>query len=183
LLASVSEVVGLLGKGKGAKFASIVYRTKKTKELARHIGILHADTRVLYEKDLVALNELLPTLTEPLSIEACHALIDSREESLMLGVGNNTKYTCADTYVHTDGIEGVRVHKETGHLYVSILSQEKTILEAGEPQKPVNSKPLTIAKRKIESKLPSARFRLFCIERIKMLKANGEVLEIIADES
>jgi hypothetical protein len=179
---NTSEIVGLLGKGKGAKFASILYRTKETKELARHIGILHADTRALYEKDLVVLNNLLPNLDKPILIEACKSLIDSREESLTLGIGNNTKYTCADTYVSANGVPNVHVHKETGRLYVSILSQEKVVIEKGIEKPPVNSKPLTIAKNMIRRELPSYRFRTFCIERIRTLKTNGEVIEIEAEE-
>jgi hypothetical protein len=180
---NLSEVVGLLGEGKGAKFANIVYRVKKNNELAKYRIILGASTEVLYAKDIVKLDELYPTLTAALDKEACKAIRDSREESLTLGVGNNTKYTCADTYVAVMGIPGVRVHKETGCLYVSGLVEEKTILEAGEPYKEVKSKPLTIAKQKIEKTLPSSRFRLLVIERVRRLAANGEVIEIEQEDA
>jgi hypothetical protein len=180
-MANVAEVVGLLGKGKGSKFANIVYRVKRNNELAKYRIILGADTETLYEKDIAALKALLPTLESALDIEACSAILASREESLILGIGNNTKYTCADTYVHAEGIKGVKVHKETGALYVSGLVEEKTVLEAGEPEKPVKSKPLTIAKRKIEKTLPSGRFRQLIIGNVRRCAANGEVLEIEGD--
>jgi hypothetical protein len=175
---NISEVVGLLGKGKGAKFANVVYRVKKNNELAKYRIILGASTEVLYQKDIVKLEELYPTLEAELDKLACAAILDSRKESLTLGIGNNTKYTCADVYVEADGIPGVKIHKETGCLYVTGLLEEKTVIEAGEPYKEVKSRPLTIAKRKIEKDLPSHRFRQLIIKRVRRLAANGEVLEI-----
>lgn len=177
---NVSEVTGLLGAGKGAKFASVTYRTKESHELAKYSIILGASTEVLYQKDIAQLDELYPTLEADLDKLACKAIRDSREESLTLGIGNNTKYTCADTYVDAEGIPGVRIHKETGTLYVTGLVEHKTVIEAG-VYKHVNSKPLTIAKRKIEKTLPSGRFRLLIIKRVKRIAAMGEVLEIDED--
>lgn len=175
---NVSEVTGLLGAGKGAKFANITYRVKKNNELAKYSMILGASTEVLYEKDIAQLDALYPTLEASFDKLACKAIRDSREESLTLGIGNNSKYTCADTYVPVEGIPGVRVHKETGTIYVAGLLEHKTILEEGAPYPPVNSAPLTIAKRKIEKTLPSGRFRLLIIKRVKRIAAMGEVLEI-----
>lgn len=178
---NISEVVGALGKGKGAKFANITYRVKKNNELARYRIILGANTETLYLKDIKALEVLLPTLTDNLQIEAATAILNSRNLSVAVGIGNNPAFTCADTYTHVEGIPGCKIHKETGVLYVSGLVEEKTVLEAGEPMKPVNSKPLTIAKRKIEKTLPSGRFRQLIIKNVARLACNGEVIEVEAD--
>lgn len=177
----VAELVGLIGRGNGAKFANLTYRTEKTKELSRYSLILGASTEVLYTKDIEILEDMVTRL-DGIKLEAAQAILASRRQSLEKGIGSNDAYTNADTYVHVDGIPGVRIHKETGILYVAALSQGKTVIEEGEPQKPVNSRPLTIAKKEIEKTLPSARFRLFklTIQNIRRAALNGEVLEIEA---
>jgi hypothetical protein len=178
---NISEVTGLLGKGKGAKFANIVYRVKRNNELARYRIILGAHTDKLYQKDIEKLTALIPTLTDLVELEAAYAILNSRNESLIVGIGNNSAYTNADTYVQADGIPGVKIHKETGCLYVTGLVEEKTVLEAGEPEKPVKSRPLTIAKRKIEKTLPSGRFRQLIIKNVSRLACNGDVIEMEAE--
>lgn len=177
----VAELVGLIGGKKGAKFANFLYRVKKTGELSRYHLILGASTETLYQKDVVKLEAMLPTL-KGIEFEAASAILNSRKESLTVGIGNNSKYTCADVYVDVDGVPGVKIHKETGYLYVTGLCESKTVVEEGEPQPPVKSKPLTIAKRKIEKELPSARFRQFILKRVTKATMNGETLELVESE-
>jgi hypothetical protein len=177
-MSNVAELVGLLGKGKGAKFAAVTYRAKRNNELARFLLILNASTEELYRKDIAALNEILPTLS-PVEKLVAQEIIDSRIESLALGVGNNSRYTCADVYVMIDGIHNIKVHKETGVIYVNGLCEQKTVLEKGDELPPVNSAEKTIIKRKLQHEhCASVRFRQFIIKRIHKLSANGEVIEI-----
>ena len=181
---NVSEVVALLARGKGAKFGNIVYRVKRDNSLARYHVILGARTEPLYKKDIAILETDIKAgkySDDATMYEAACTILNSRKKSLEVGIGNNPDYTNANTYTHVEGVPGVKIHKETGVLYVSALVEDKTILEEGEPQKPVNSKPLTIAKRKIEATLPSGRFRQFIIKRVNRAAAHGEVIEIEGD--
>jgi hypothetical protein len=171
-----TDLVSAIAKGKGAKFASFKYTAKESGEVARHTLILGADSEVLYEKDIQALNDLMPSL-DGIDKEAAVAILKSRQKSLQVGIGNNPDYTCAGVYVNPEGCKGVRVHVVTGALYVSGLQEHKTVLVPG-TFKEVNSKPLTIAKRGIEKLLPSGRFRLFKLSNVTAAKLNGEVLEI-----
>ena len=182
-MSGVAQLVGLIGSGKGAKFASLTYRTEKTGEVAKHTLILGASTEKLYQKDIVKLEEMLkgelPSVPYRLAAEQ---LLASRKESLEKGIGNNSKYVHskenADTYVQADGIPGVKLHKETGVVYVVALSEDKVVLvEAVNPKPPTKHKTeQTAAKSKIEYLLPSGRFRQFTLKNVGRAALNGDVL-------
>lgn len=184
-MSAVATLVGMVAGGKGAKFGSLTYRAKETGELAKYVLILGASTETLYKKDVAILKTLLAgdTLSD-LEREAATALLKSREESLTVGIGNNSKYVhaphAADTYVHADGIPGVKIHKETGVVYVTALVEDKTVLQPG-TYKEVKSKPLTLAKKAVEKNLPSRRFRQFILKNVTRAALNGDVLEIDAE--
>lgn len=160
-----------------AKFAKITYRAKESGELAVHFTNLQVNVSELYTHDLTALQALN---LDGVDKEAADEIRVSRQNSLQKGVGNNDAYTCKDTYVHVDGMKGVKVHKDTGVLYITGQVEVKKVLEAG-TYKVVNSKPKTIAKRKIEKGLPSAGFRTFILKNIKSVKVLEDVVEIVAD--
>jgi hypothetical protein len=181
-MSAVAQLVGLIGSGKGAKFASLTYKTESTGEVAKHTLILGASTEVLYKKDIAKLEEMLAgELTVPYRL-AAEQLLASRKESLEKGIGNNSKYVHskenADTYVQADGIPGVKLHKETGVVYVMALSEDKVVLvEATNPKPPTQHKTeQTAAKAKIEYMIPSGRLRQFTLKKVGRAALNGEVL-------
>jgi hypothetical protein len=175
---TVADLIAAIAKGKGAKFAAFTYEAQKSGEVARHTIILGASTEVLYQKDIVALKQLLEagTLT-PLEVQAAQNILASRKTSLEVGIGNNPAYTCAGVYVHPDFAPGISVHIVNGAVYVRGLTEGKVIIKPGE-YKPVNSAPLTIAKQKIEKGLPGGRFRLFRLPNVLQAKLNGETLDL-----
>lgn len=178
---TMADVVATLSSGKGAKFCSLTYTSKKNGEVARHTLILGASLTKLYGRDIVALDEMLADL-KGTALLAATEIRNSRQKSLELGIGNNPSYTCKDVYVHIDGLEGFKVHKGTGALYVMALSEGKVVLQEGTPLPPVTSSEKTIAKRKIEAMIPSAgRIRQFIIKRVTRVAANGETIEIEGD--
>lgn len=165
---------------KGAQFASFVYTAKAsgprlTDEVARHVVILGADTAALYRRDLEALAEITPTLSG-LEAAAAEIVAEARRVSLAVGVGNNPAYTAADAYAPT-GVQGVKIHTETGELHVVGLAVRKDITTAATYRK-VNSKPETLARRAVEARLPSARFRQFKLSGVSVAKLNGETIEL-----
>jgi len=181
---NVGQLIGLIAQGKGAKFANIKYRNAQG-ELARHTLILGASTVKLYEKDIAKLEAMLAGDMEPMARAAAEKVLASRRQSLEKGIGNNDAYTHGpaqgDTYVHVDSIPGVKIHKDTGVVYVMALTENKVVLEPGTPKKPVNSKPETLAKKAIEAMLPSARLRQFTLSHVARAAMNGEVLEVDAE--
>lgn len=180
---NIAKLVGMLAVGKDAQFASFVYRSKGTNELAKIVVKLGAKTEDLYNEDMVLLKAILESIdpeTEPLRFEACSKIIASREESLTVGIGKNSAYTHQDTYVYPVGLAGFRIHKETGEVYVNGLIHNKVTLEEGE-YKVVKSRPLTIEKQKIEKDLPSGKFRQYTLRGIQKVTMNGVTLEIEAE--
>ncbi len=177
------NILDSLGKKLGATFASFTYQTKETGEVAKYNLVLGASTENLYKKDVVLLERMVKLLkgikAQQHTILAAEELLASRNESLTKGIGNNDAYTNADTYYYVAGLNGVRVHKDTGVLYVSGLLNKKEVLIAGTPRKKVNSAPKTIAKKKIGYILPSGRYRLFVLPNVTRAALNGDVLELV----
>lgn len=172
-----SDLISSLGKVSNVQFANVTYRAKGTGELARHQLILGASTENQYDADLAKLREMLATETDPLMIAAIRFVIGSREESLAKGIGNNSDYTCKDTYHYLPNLPGVMVHIASGDLHIRGLSQHKTVIEPG-TYKRVNSSAQTIARNKVRKELPSSRIRQFAFSNITRLAAAGDVLEI-----
>jgi hypothetical protein len=175
------QLLEMLKTGEGSKFASFVYRSKGTGELAKLVVTLGSDTKSLYQMDLEILNAKLPTL-EGLHKVACEKLIASRQESIVVGIGNNSAYTNVDTYVFPKGLSGIKIHKETGEMYVTGLVESKVTLEEG-VYKVVNSKPLTLAKKELEAGLPSGKFRQYILRNIKAVSMKGETVTFHMDET
>ncbi len=174
---NVADLVAAIAKHKGAKFSSFLYTAKESGEVARHTLILGASTEVLYEKDILALEKMLPDMVDGIDKIAVEAILESRKTSLKLGIGNNPAYTCADVYVEPMGLGGIKVHKDNGSLHVCGLVEDKKIITPG-VFKVVKSAPLTLAKRAVMKLLPSNRFRQFKLERVTTAKLHGETLEL-----
>ncbi len=178
---SLLPILRELAKVVGAKFAGITYTSKVsgkvlTAETAKHTIILGASTEELYKRDIPLLSAMLATLSGD-ALLAATELLDSRVASVELGVGNTPEYTQADTYIHIDGLPGVKLHKDTGALYLSGLAHDKTVIVPG-TYRVVKSSPKTIAKDKIRKDLPSGRFRTFALSNVSRAALNGNVLEV-----
>ncbi len=174
------KLLDALAGMKGAQFASFLYTAKAsgprlTEEVARHVVILGASTSALYLRDLEALAEIAPSLTG-LEAEAAELIAESRRVSLAVGVGNNPDYAAIDAYTPT-AVQGVKVHNVTGELHVTGLAVRKDVVTAA-TYRAVKSKPETLARRAVEERLPSARFRQFKLSGVTVAKLNGETLEL-----
>ena len=179
-----SALLSQLSLIRGASFANFLYTNKVggrvlTPETAKHQLVLGASTEELYRKDVDILSVLVDKAgLSPVYQTAARELLDSRIASLTLGVGNNPEYTQADTYIHFTGLRGVKMHKETGELYVAGLSISKTVLTPG-TYKEVKSSEKTLAKNGISLTLPSGKYRQYKLERIQRAALNGNVLELV----
>ena len=78
---------------------------------------------------------------------------------------------------YTTIFPGVKVHNETGKLYVYGYRVNKTVLIEGK-YPTVNSKPLTIAKNELRKLLKTDKFVNFSIEVGNTLTAKGETIEL-----
>lgn len=181
---AVDTLLEMISTRKGARFANIVYKSESTGEIARFQLILGAKTETLYKKDIEAITDVLKGTLTDAEREAVTKILDSRMESLEKGVGHNSRYVHspekADTYAIVDSMPGIKLHKCTGTVYVTALSQHKTVLVAATtPRKPVKHRTeVTAAKARFERELPSSRLRQFVLKHITRAALNGDVLEI-----
>lgn len=183
--ALVGQVIAKLSSLSGAQFASFTYRAKESGELARHTVVLNFSMRNLYEKDVVTVEAIAATETDPLKLQAAQEILSSLAVSLQGGIGNNPAYTHSEeargegnqTYVSIPSLPGVKVHRETGDVYVYGLSENKVVLEPG-TYKEVKSKPLTIAKNGIRKVLRSGKVRQYSLGSLVEARINGDTLEL-----
>lgn len=174
---STADVIAKLGQCGSAKFASFVHVAKRNGEIARHTVILHADYGNTLKKSLAKVMEMQPSFTGVDAL-ACAEIVASINKSLSCkaqGIKNDD-YTCKDVYVHPLGLDGIRVHKETGEIYIDVLTQTKVVLKAGEEKPPVKSAEKTIAKKKISRELPLDKYRTFALSGIGAIRMDGETM-------
>jgi hypothetical protein len=157
---------------KSARFVSFTHQSKGTGEIARHTIRFGASIEKAYRADLAKLEKLAPSLSG-VTLEACNELIASFRESLTKGVGNNSAFTCADVYASI--AKGVKVHKQTGEIYVSGFSRQKKVIQEG-AKKSVKSSAKTIAKNKLRESLLSGKFRQFALPATLSARVNGKEL-------
>lgn len=74
-------------------------------------------------------------------------------------------------------VDGVKVHNETGQIYVYGYRENKTVLKEG-TYKTVNSAALTIAKNELRKLLRTGKFTQYALECGNEIKSNGETLEL-----
>lgn len=170
-----------------AQFAVIKGYTNRYGEVADH-SILW---RVSYENVVKRSIEIVKTadinalvseaLTKDIIEQAKKELLESWEETLTKGPGNNSRYTNADTYesvLDAEGnvIKGLKLHKDDNILHVTgVFRQAKVVISEGE-YPVVKSRPKTIAKNKLKAltpivkwgqyKLTAGSFDKICIDNI-----------------
>jgi len=166
----IGQLVAALQGITGVSFASFDYIPKERGGRAKVQVILGASTANVYEKDVAALRRVVPLLkavhaTLP-TIQAAEELLASRLESLEKGIGNNSAYTLKDTFTPLAHLPGLKIHNETGDLYITGLVERWEVVEEGAPKKAVKSSDKTLAKREIEKRFLSS-------QRIKTLVLAG----------
>jgi hypothetical protein len=162
---------------KGCSFMTFLYRSKGTGETSKYQINFGIDYHKACKADKDALESYAPkdTLEETAKAE----MLQSLTETLTEGVSSS--YTQKDTF---DNIgKGIRQHRETGEIYIYGFVQNKEQVEPPTtPKKPVNSRPLTLAKKAIEKAcdFKRTRFGSFIInpENIGGIVTRGEVIEI-----
>jgi hypothetical protein len=163
----------------GVSFVSIKNYTNKSGEVANHLCNIGIKLESAKKKDIetlrnLNLNEAIKEngFKSPISLleEARHALIES-----FINPDENRSNGQINAY--TVIFDGVKVHNQTGVLYMYAYREKKDVLVKGE-YKTVNSRPLTIAKDELRTLLRTNKFVNFALEVGNTLKLNGETLEL-----
>lgn len=185
---SIAALLATLSNGTaetGPRFCSLTY-TNQNGEKARHTIHFGHKIENLYKDDLLAVELMLADKVNPLTgidLQAATEIHNSIQESLTVGIGNNSKYTLKGYYSGVSDNSEIKLHKDEDSgetfLYIRGYVHTKTVLVEGVYPK-VNSRPLTIAKNKIEKTLKRGKIRTFKINvnQLHMVKVNGLALEI-----
>jgi len=124
---------------------SFLYTTKGTGETSKYQINFGVDYHNACAQDKIALESYIPT--NDLEVTAKDEMLQSLTETLTLGVSSS--YTNADKFVPIG--KGMRQHIETNELYVwGFVQSKEQVAPPTNPKKPVNSRPLTLAKKAIE---------------------------------
>lgn len=159
----------------GVSFVSIRNYTNKSGETSNNLINVGASYENAKRKDIEFLENLdakahnfksAPDLIETARVALIEAFLKPDENR-----SNGQK----DAYTHI--VPGVKVHNETGLLYVYGYREQKTVLVKGE-YKTVKSAPLTIAKNELRKLLKTGKFTQYSLELGNTIKANGDTLEL-----
>lgn len=162
---------------KGCRFMSFLYTSKGTGETNRYTINFGIDYRAAVEHDKAALEAYVPK--NELETQAKEQMVESMRQTIEEGVSSS--YTQKDTF---DNIgKGIRQHKETGEVYIyGFVESKEQVAPPTNPKKPVNSRPLTLAKKSIEKACGFKRNRfgqfILSTENIGGVRVCGEVVEL-----
>lgn len=176
-----------LRKIKTCRIIQLTYTSKGTGELAKYTLLIGVNYERVYRRDLKLLRSFRSDREKFLKVKddlqvlndieyvALEELIASMEESLHLGIGNNTNYTNKDTYQSI--FPGCKQHLETKAIYIQGYLIKKQTIQPG-TYKEVKSKLLTLAKNSFRKRLKLGRFRTFDISLIESISLEKQILTL-----
>lgn len=156
----------------GVSFCSVKNYTNQQGEVANHLFNIGVSYENAKKKDIEFLTNLDVTTMEWQSamadvIVAKQQLISSLEKPDVV-----RSQAQKDAYFHIN--EGLKVHCESGEIYVYGMRVNKTIITPIE-YKEVKSSKLTIAKNELRKLMKSAKYRQFIFQSNGMtIKASGQ---------
>ena len=159
----------------GVSFVSIKGYTNQQGEVADHVFNIGADYMKAKEADIKFLQELDLTKGQWKSDMVTMAKAKAELIQSLTKPDETRSQAQADAYTHI--CKGVKVHNQSGCLYVYGNRVNKVIHKQGE-YKSINSRPLTIAKDELRKLLKTGKFRQFIVAECDSFRANSETLEI-----
>ena len=163
-----------------SSFVSVKYTAKSSGETSRQTLQVGVPYLSVMEKSLVIAqavkNNNLLNLSDDLFTEAKTAIVASLDKRI--NKYKNEPQAVEDTAVYNYESDGIKTHKETSQVYVNGLVIAKKVLVPGD-HKVVNSRPLTLAKKKIEKLLPISKYRQFIVSAEHVEKIKGHKTEFV----
>lgn len=145
-----------------SSFVSFVYENEF--EVSRFIVHLGTNMRGAYERGLANLQAHRGLyVNDALQLKAIDELIESAENSLSKGIGNNDAYTKKDKYTHI--APNLKLDAENGKIYLSGFVIGKQVLQHKKDRTPKNSAPKTLAKNALRKRYTKLdKFRDFILD-------------------
>jgi hypothetical protein len=168
----ISKLTNVLAKSPtGVSFVSIKGYTNSYSEVSNNLVNVGASLTNAKVKDIETLKNLDVTTLGADSI----LLEKARVELINSFINPNENRSNGQIDAYTIIAKGIKVHNETGDIYIFGLRTSKTVIEQG-VYPIVNSRPLTIAKNLLKKDLKSSKFTQYKIGSITTIKLNGEEL-------
>lgn len=171
-----AQLFALLANQKIPTFVAIKNYTNEQGEISNYVINLGASFTNAKQADIETLKSRESIAS--LGIDFGSVALYSEEARMALLNANlkPSKASKAQTDAYTTICPNVRMHNETGRLYVYGFRVSKTVIKAVEYPE-VDSAPLTIAKNKIRKELKVPKFRQYCLDKLVEIRMNGETLE------
>ena len=168
----IANITNALAKSPtGVSFVSIKGYTNSYGEVSNNLVNVGASLTNAKAKDIETLQGLDVTtlggdtiLLEKARVELINSFIKPNE---------NRSNGQIDAY--TIVAKGIKVHNETGEIYIFGLRNSKTVIEQG-VYPTVNSRALTLAKNQLKKELKSNKFTQYKLSSTTTLRMNGEEL-------
>lgn len=166
----------------GSQFVGIkAYRSSTTNELADHVVLANFSYYNAIQKDLKALKEAtsedvkaIATATN-FSTDLVKQAIDKLTQSFENNLNPETKsnQSKAQEEIYEPINQCMKVHIETGKLFIYAMSISKQVIEKGE-YKEVNSRDLTLAQNAVKKyfNFSTAKFRQFTVNTDQLTGVN-----------
>jgi len=178
----VATIVNLIAELQTCQFVGFDYRAKKDGELARRVIIIGADYHELVKRSITELVLLVDENRETwneVQKQASVELLASFNKTLEAHSRGeqNEDYTKRGQYIPIRN--GLSINSTDWTVQLFGLEHSKVVLQEG-VYPVVNSRPLTIAKKKLRKLLPVGRFKEFALDesQIHRVAISGNVLNL-----
>lgn len=159
----------------GVSFVSIRNYTNRYGEISNNLVNVGAKYENAKKKDIEFLENL--NISEHQFKSDLSLIEEARKELIAAFLKPDKNRSNGQIEAYTNIVPGVKVHNETGVLYIYGYREKKEIIQKGE-YPTVNSKPLTIAKDELRKLLRTGKFTQYALEIGNEIRANGDTLEL-----
>lgn len=159
----------------GVSFFSIKGYTNKQGEISNNlinVGINYAKSKQQDIEFLENINLKDYEFKSPLDL-----INDARLDLIVSFLSPDENRSNGQINAYTTIFSGVKVHNESGLLYIYGYRVNKTVIKEGE-YKAVKSSAKTIAKNELRKMLKTSKFTQYAIEIGNTIKASGETIEL-----
>lgn len=175
-LAVINLIKGAVSKSiTGVSFVSIKDYTNSNGEVSNNLINVGINYEKAKQKDIEFLENI--KLVDYTFKSNTADLEDAKTELIAAFIKPNENRSNGQIDAYTPIFAGVKVHNETGVLYVYGYRENKTILING-VYPIVKSSAKTIAKNELRKLLKTGKFTQYAIEIGNTIKGNGETLEL-----
>jgi len=174
------QVISLLNKAvkaspTGVSFVAINSYTNSSNEVSNNLINIGASYQNAKNSDIEFLENL--NFSEYEFKSELSDLETAKAELIAAFIKPDENRSKGQIEAYTPICSGIKVHNETGVLYVYGYRKNKVVLQTGE-YKSVNSSAKTIAKNELRKLLKTGKFTQYALEIGNEVKAKGDTLEL-----